>query len=81
MEVMPSKKPDPCRVRTRFGKNVAAMRVAGGSTQEQMAEKAGLSTRYWQSIEAGEYFPPVATLARIKRTLGCSWEELFKGCG
>ena len=68
-------------MRTRFGKNVAAMRSAAGITQEQMAEKAGLSTRYWQSIEAGEYFPPVATLARIKRTLGCSWEELFKGCG
>ena len=78
---MPSKKPSPCTRRDRFGKNVAGMRIAMGFTQEQMAEKTALSTRYWQSIEAGEYFPPVATLARIKSTLDCSWEELFKGCG
>ena len=81
MCTMPSKKPATCPLRERFGKNVAAMRVAAGITQERMAEKAGLSTRYWQSIEAGEYFPPLATLARIKSTLGCSWEELFEGCG
>ena len=54
---MPSKKPAPCHIRERFGRNVAAMRKAGKATQEQMAEKTGLSTRYWQSLEAGEYFP------------------------
>ena len=46
-----------------------------------MAVKTGLSTRYWQRLEAGEYFPPLATLSRIKATLECSWEDLFKGCG
>ena len=77
---MPSKKPAPCPLRTRFGRNVAAIRVGAGITQEKMAEKTGLSTRYWQSLEAGEYFPPLATLARIKSTLKCAWEDLFKGC-
>ena len=57
------------------------MRVGARFTQEQMAEKTGLSTRYWQSLEAGEYFPPLATLARIKSTLECSWDDLFMGCG
>lgn len=80
MPGMPSKKPAPCRLRTRFGRNVSAMRVGAGITQEQMAERTGLSTRYWQSLEAGEYFPPLATLARIKSTLKCAWEDLFKGC-
>ena len=56
------------------------MRVGAELTQEQMAERTGLSTRYWQSLEAGEYFPPLATLARIKSTLKCAWEDLFKGC-
>ena len=77
---MPSKKPAPCTRRDRFGKNVAGMRIAMGFTQEQMAEKTGLSTRYWQSLEAGEYFPPLATLARIKSTLKCSWSDLLEGC-
>jgi len=77
---MPSKKPVPCSLRARFGRNVAAMRIGAGITQEQAAERSGLSARYWQSIEAGEYFPPVATLARIKAMLDCSWEALFDGC-
>ncbi|MFA7345088.1 MAG: helix-turn-helix transcriptional regulator [Terrimicrobiaceae bacterium] len=77
---MPSKKPVPCSHRARFGRNVAAMRINADITQEQVAERSGLSSRYWQSIEAGEYFPPVATLARIKAMLDCSWEALFEGC-
>jgi len=77
---MPSKKPAPCQLRVRFGRNVAGMRQGIGLTQEQMAEKSGLSTRYWQSLEAGEYFPPLATLTRIKKISECSWEDLFDGC-
>ena len=77
---MPSKKPVPCSRRVRFGNNVAAMRINAGITQEQAAEGSALSARYWQSIEAGEYFPPIATLARIKAMLKCSWEALFEGC-
>jgi len=52
------------------------MRTGIGLTQEQLAEKTGLSTRYWQSLEAGEYFPPLATLARVKNP-GAS-PEAFK---
>ncbi len=78
---MPSQKPIACPHRERFGKNISALRIAAGLTQEQVAEKSGLSTRYWQSIEAGEYFPPLATLARIKSILGNSWDDLFEGCG
>jgi len=81
MPGMPSQKPAPCILRAHFGRNVAALRLRIGMTQEQMAEKTGLSTRYWQSLEAGEYFPPMATMARIKATLGCSWDDLFDGCG
>jgi transcriptional regulator with XRE-family HTH domain len=56
------------------------MRIGADITQEQAAERSGLSVRYWQSIEAGEYFPPIATLARIKTMLDSSWEALFEGC-
>ena len=57
-----------------------ALRKKAGITQEQAAERIGLSTRYWQSIEAGEFFPPIARLARINAVLGSSWERLFEGC-
>lgn len=59
---------------------MADLRKKVGMTQEQAAESVGLSTRYWQSIEAGEFFPPIARLAKIKSVLDSSWETLFEGC-
>ena len=49
-------------------------------TQEHLAEKIGTSARYVQSLEAGEYFPSLPTLVRLKSALRCNWEELFDGC-
>ncbi len=49
-------------------------------SQEVLAEKAGVSTRYLQSIEAGEYFPTLPTLAHLKAALRSDWEDLFAGC-
>ena len=77
---VPSKKPLPCLTRSRFGKNVVRLRQAKTLTQEMLAEKSGLSARYIQSIEAGEYFPTLPTLIKIRKTLGCDWNELFSGC-
>lgn len=65
----------------KFGQNVAALRRASGVTQERLAEKVGISVRYEQSIEGGEYFPSLPMLAKIKKALRCSWDELLRGCG
>lgn len=78
---VPSQKPPPCPLRTRFGKNVLRLRRAKKLTQEALAEAVGLSTRYTQSIEAGEYFPTLPTLAKLRKALEVSWDELFEGCG
>jgi DNA-binding XRE family transcriptional regulator len=77
---MPSRKPKPCPHRERFGKNIAALRARRAWTQEELAEKATLSVRYVQSLEAGEYFPTLPTLVRLRGALRCRWEELFEGC-
>jgi len=77
---MPTRKPQICPHRTRFGKNFAALRTRRNLTQEKLAETSGVSSRYVQSIEAGEYFPSLPTLARLKSVLRCSWNELFDGC-
>jgi len=77
---MPTRKHKNCPPRTRFGKNIAAARSRRNLTQEKLAEKAGVSARYVQSLEAGEYFPSLPTLARLKSVLRCSWNELFDGC-
>ena len=77
---MPARKPKACPHRTRFGKNVARLRARRNLTQEKLAEKAGVSARYLQSVEAGEYLPTLPTLARLKSALRCDWSELFGGC-
>ena len=50
-------------------------------TQEALAEKCGISARYVQSLEAGEYFPALPTLVGLRKALRASWEEIFDGCG
>jgi transcriptional regulator with XRE-family HTH domain len=49
-------------------------------TQEKLAEKTGISARYLQSVEAGEYFPSLTTLVRLRAVLRCNWKGFFDGC-
>ena len=77
---MPVRKPEICPRRKRLGENVALLRARRGLTQEKLAEKVGVSTRYMQSVEAGEYFPSLPTLAGLRASLRCEWNELFAGC-
>ena len=77
---VPSQKPKPCLHRTKFGGNIAALRERKKLTQEQLAEKIGVSTRYVQSLEAGEYFPSLPKLVKLKSVLRCGWNEIFDGC-
>jgi len=78
----PSEKPRPCRHRRRLGRNVNRLRCREGYflTQEELAEKVGVSTRYIQSIEAGDYWPSLPTLSKLLKSLKCSWNELLEGC-
>lgn len=63
----------------RFGRNISRIRNATGLTQEALAEKADISTRYVQFLEADKYVPSVVIAARLRRALGCSWDELCRG--
>jgi transcriptional regulator with XRE-family HTH domain len=78
---MPVGKPKTCLLRKRLGKNVATLRARRDFTQEKLAEKTGVSARYIQSVEAGDYFPSLPTLVSLRAALKCDWNELFKGCG
>ena len=49
-------------------------------TQNALAKAVGLSVRYVQSLEAGEYFPALPALIRLRQHLRASWDELFAGC-
>ena len=60
-----------------FGQNVCRLRTAARLTQEGLAEKADLSRRFVQEIEAGSKSPTVTTVVRLKKALACSWNDLF----
>ncbi len=60
-----------------FGQNLCRLRAGANFTQETLAEKADLSRRYIQEMEAGLKNPSVRTVVRLKKALKCSWEDLF----
>jgi len=79
-EPVPSRKPTPCKLRSQFGDNIASLRKKLNFTQEMLAERCGLSVRYVQSLEAGEYFPALPTLIALRKALGATWDQIFKSC-
>jgi len=56
---------------------VFEIRKACGMTQRQVAERAGISERMYQHIEAGTRIGSVSTLLKIGMALGKTVEELF----
>lgn len=56
---------------------VRERRQALGLTQQQLAERAGVSRQTLVAIEAGRLTPSVVTALRLARALECSVEELF----
>jgi transcriptional regulator with XRE-family HTH domain len=55
------------------------LRMEQGLTQEKLAEKADVSHRYLQSLEAGQKQPSINVVARLRQALECSWDELLRG--
>ena len=62
-----------------FGQSVYRLRNAANLTQEQLAEKADISRRYVQMIEASQYAPTIEVASRLRVAFGVSWDELMKG--
>jgi transcriptional regulator with XRE-family HTH domain len=60
-----------------LGANVRRARVARGMTQERLAEMSNLNPRNIRKIEAGETNVLATTLARIRRALQCSADQLL----
>jgi len=61
-----------------LGGNIRRERVAAGLTQEKLAEMSELSPRTIQKIEAGQITILVTTLRRLRKAIGCSYEELLR---
>lgn len=78
---------DDRAVCARLGKNLRTMRLKSKTragdpvTYEWLAKVTALHHGSIRRFEKGESGMIVATLARLKDALGCSWDDLLDGCG
>lgn len=60
-----------------IGRNIRTLRKQNGLTQEQLAERAQMSTLHLGRIERGERIPSLPYLSRIADALHVPVRELF----
>ena len=65
-------------MRKLVGRNAARLRAAADLTQEQLAERSGLSQQYISDLERGKRNPTVVTLYELATALGVSHVELVR---
>ncbi|HEY9214249.1 MAG TPA: helix-turn-helix transcriptional regulator [Ancylobacter sp.] len=65
-------------MRKLVGRNFARLRQAKDLTQEQVAERSGLSQQYLSGLERGRRNPTVITLYELARALDVSHVELVR---
>lgn len=70
-----------CRTVQRLLERLKALRVERGLTQEEFAEQAGLSYKYYQAVEAGrKQNLRISTLDRLAMGHGLeAWQLLLPG--
>ncbi len=74
---MPSKRQIQAQLK-KFGANLRRERVLKELTQLELAEMAELNIRTIQKIEAGETNILITTAARLRKAIGCPWENLIE---
>lgn len=58
--------------------NLRILRIMKGLTQEEIAEKAGITRYAYQKIESGESIPKVSTLQDITKAMGIKLQDVFE---
>ena len=56
---------------------VKTRRVLADLTQEDLAQRVGVTRQTVLAIEKGNYAPSVVLALRLAKTLGCTVEDLF----
>lgn len=65
-------------MRKLVGRNAARLRKEADLTQEELAERCGLSQQYLSKLEQGKRNPTVVTLYEIAQGLGVNHVELVR---
>lgn len=62
----------------RFGEVIRRRRIAAGWSQEEFADRAGLSRSYSGEVERGYSIPSLATVLKIAAAFGVPLSELVE---
>jgi transcriptional regulator with XRE-family HTH domain len=65
-------------MRKLVGRNAARLRKERGLTQEQLAERSGLSQQYLSGLEQGRRNPTIVTLHELAVALEASHLDLLR---
>lgn len=65
-------------VKQMIGMRIAELRNSKGFTQERLADKTEISSKYLSSIERGKENPTLDTLIKLSESLGVNIEDIFR---
>ena len=65
-------------VRKKIGQRIREIRKKRGLTQEQLAEKTGVTDKFIGAVERGESFASFAKLEAIAKSLDCDLRHFFE---
>ncbi|MBI5888430.1 MAG: helix-turn-helix transcriptional regulator [Deltaproteobacteria bacterium] len=65
------------QVKALIGQRIKELRRASGMSQEVLAEKMGISSKYLSSIERGKENPTLDTFISLAAALGVELRDLF----
>ncbi len=65
------------KLQKAFGEVVRAERIVRHITQEQLAEKSGLSLNFIGNVERGEQMPSLESIVRVAEAMKMSGAELL----
>jgi len=68
---------NPAELRRTVGRRIAELRAGRGLTQQKLAERLGVSTRYVQRVESGSKNLTLTSLAEIANVLRVAVVDLF----
>ena len=65
-------------MRALVGQNFSRLRRRQGLTQEQLAERSGLSQQYLSDLERGKRNPTIVSLYELAQALGVPYLDLLR---
>lgn len=61
-----------------FGIRIKELRMSKKMSQDQLAEKAGISSKYLSRIEMGQHFPSIGIITKLANALNVELRDFFE---